>query len=908
MKRYGPKGSVSIFLSCVLLTLIVFTCTIVDMTRIHVGRIQAERALSLASESILASYDSQLQSQYGIFAKDFSSEETILSDLNRYTLSALNPSTITTTSNVFNSFSHPIASGFTLYEDQLSPMILSSRQALINSEEVKEQILDYMAYRAPFIALEPFLEKMGMLNKASKTSEIIGQKNDVISEIHTLEVGFYDLEMLIDGIEIDGAYGSIVMDSQGNPSLYPNYIKKLVTKDVYSLPIYTENEIPLESYRDRLNQNIWLIDQTLSQYKSNITSSGHVFSAILMNYKRLQELIEQIEINALSIARVQQEIDRLTMNEDEYVDSFARNQLQNVLSELHEEAEELAHQKEIVEQAYHQGVVSFNAMDDTLYASYLPQIQNLTQTYVSLENKYGLKGMIEEALLQIELIKAKTPDIATHIKELKVAVVKGEDTYIEGTTQSIQEEIKKYEKLLGLNDDGSMNIVNNLYSMETTLQENLVVLSEIDENIRALENSRSLLQTFWYQQNKQILSDDLLNEILQELHFSYDQQLPMSPTTEREILAHLDAIEASLDGYSRELYFDYSTMDLKLSKPFDYDDFVKASEGMFPGIDLPQLDIKLTGDHLPSKLLSATEKEPYKGIRSINIEASSHYLDQLKRLGEGISKDLLKLKDELYLNEYILGMFKMATDNLSDEEGKKVEAMTFSHFPKDEHYLNYEVEYILFGNPVDATNLLESVATLFAVRIALNLIALLLDYDRMSTIRSVSDAVAGWWSLGIGSIIMTSVLTLIWAMLESVSDVQNLLKGERVPILKNSDTWKTDPLSGLANAARVDEQVQGDEATETSYLPSLCYEDYLRLFLLGNQADETTKCYRILDLIQMNMSKERGEEIRLESYVTGFEAKTSVEINPIFFKLSFMPARAKEYDAFHFDLSAESTY
>ncbi len=904
MKRYGPKGAVSIFLSCVLLTLIVFSCTIVDVTRIHVAKIQAQRALQLASESILASYDSHLQSQYGIFAKDFSSEQTILNDLNRYTLSTLNPKTISTISNVFYEALDPGDKAFSLYENKLGPLAFSRTKPLLEAEEIKSQILAYMTNRGPFVALEPFLDKMGLLTKASKTSEILMQKNDVISEIQTLEVGFYDLEMLVEGILIDGAHGCVVMDSQGLPMLYPNYAKKLMTQDHGVSPIYTPNEMPLESYRVLLNENVCYIDQILEAYKNAITQSGMFFTQVLNKYQVMQGLKELVVVNAQSRGRVQQEIDLLILSDVGETASLAIIELEGVLSGLEAEATQLSQEETSTRQSYEGEVAAFNELRDLMYEKNLPQIELLTKPYQSFGKSFGLKGIIEEAMVQIERIMLTTPQVVEQINLLKREVESNQALYIEGTAQKVQEEMASYEALLGIDEEGNMDMVTNLAGMKTTLQGNLNIIDSISDEISALRRNELSLQSYWIGQNKEILSAGDFGEVFEDLQISYNEGLVVSPTIEHELLQYVDTIETALDGYSRAMYFDYGADDFKLPEGFDYADFVKIAEGMYPGVNLPEFEIHILDDNLPSKgFITQEENAPIK-VTGVDLETSSHYLDTLKSLATGMTQDFLLLKDELYVNEYIIGMFKGATDRVKNEQGEVAEALTLSHFPKNAHFLNYEVEYILFGHDLDTTNLLESAALLFGIRIALNLIALLLDFDRMSTVKSMGDAVAGWWSLGIGSIVVTSVLTLIWAIAESVSDVQKLLNNERVPIIKNSDTWETDIFTGLTHAT-----AQGkEEAIETSYLPSLSYEDYLRLFLLLDGGDETLKYMRILDLIQMNIAKERDEPFQLSDYAVGFEVQTQVDVHALFFGLPFMSSETQKMSTFHFNLEAQASY
>ncbi|MBC7960208.1 MAG: hypothetical protein H7X94_10105 [Vallitaleaceae bacterium] len=895
MTRKRPGGAISIFLACVLLTLIVFSCTIVDITRVQIAKIQAERALQLASQSILASYNSQLQSQYGIFAKDFSSTDVILSDLKRYTESSLIPKTLSTTSNSYSALTNPISPGFTLYDPKVSIQSLSDKGYLINPEIARSQMIDFMEYRAPYTAIEPFLDKLGVLKKASKTAEVLQQKEEVVSEIQTLEAGFYELEMLVDGLVIDGAYGTLVTNSDDTPYLHPNYVKKLYTRDQIIRPIYNTDEIPLQSYCDALNQDLWFVDDTLHLYQNAVTASGDLLENLILTCVTLSDVEKQIDTNNLAISELSQTLDQLLMQGLEERSAKAV-QIQMEIDALEEKGSHLLQQQEVALEQYSEGVNQFNNYNQTIQNDYHPQLQQLTSGYAPLEFKLGLKGIVEAALLQIEKIRESTPAVTQQITSLKTTLNNHDDLYIEETCVALLEEVEGYEKILGLQTDGSMDIVSNLSAMEDALKNNLSVLNQVDTSLSLITSSTIELQSFWHNQIITGLDLESQQKLLQDLHFDSSTQ-GSSMMTEVNFTAQLDTIESQLDNYNRELFFDYGQTGLTLPEGFDYEAFVKTAEEMFPGIDLPQMFGTMDDDQLPSHILGISAYKPFEKSSAISNSSQTEYLQLLKIFENGLTDEFIQLKDSLYMNEYILGMFKSATDHLS-------ETMTINQFPKSTHYLNYECEYVLFGHEEDVANLTQSVATIFGIRIAFNLIALLADYEKMNTIKGISSAVAGWWSLGIGSILVTVLLTLIWSMMESVSDVERLLKGERIPILKNSDTWQTDLLTGATKAV----QKSTDQPTSKEYLPSLSYNDYIRMLLMTPIADDTAKSIRVLDLIQENLSKERNESIHLANFVASYQVEATFEVNTLFFQLPFMPQRAQNQTTFTFNHKVRAAY
>ena len=94
-------------------------------------------------------------------------------------------------------------------------------------------------------------------------------------------------------------------------------------------------------------------------------------------------------------------------------------------------------------------------------------------------------------------------------------------------------------------------------------------------------------------------------------------------------------------------------------------------------------------------------------------------------------------------------------------------------------------------------------------------------------------------------VIEMSIL-LGWAYGESVSDVKTLLKGGKVPLLKEDSDWKTDINAALNNSGdSVNVQERG-----------LSYEDYLAVFMLLEKEDVLSM--RAMDLVEANIRKTRG--------------------------------------------------
>ena len=167
---------------------------------------------------------------------------------------------------------------------------------------------------------------------------------------------------------------------------------------------------------------------------------------------------------------------------------------------------------------------------------------------------------------------------------------------------------------------------------------------------------------------------------------------------------------------------------------------------------------------------------------------------------------------------------------------------------------SYEQEYLLQGKASDRENLKHTVNQLVAVREGLNLIALFGDAEKRSQAEGLALAVTGAGGVSVLSRVVAFFIMTVWAFAEAVEDVRTLLAGGMVSWVKEGDDWKVS-LMGLAEAGasiwtgRAAEEQPGKEEE------GLDYQAWLKLLFLirGKQL----LCYRMMDMIQHNISQEQ---------------------------------------------------
>lgn len=168
--------------------------------------------------------------------------------------------------------------------------------------------------------------------------------------------------------------------------------------------------------------------------------------------------------------------------------------------------------------------------------------------------------------------------------------------------------------------------------------------------------------------------------------------------------------------------------------------------------------------------------------------------------------------------------------------------------PKDTGLLKYQIEYILYGFHNDAGNLRRSVELLFALRSAANLISICADSSKQSQAEMAATIICALLLSPELADLMKAILLGVWALVETVSDMRQLLEGERVPLIKGSGDWNTSILDLFTG------NIPGGSKETTG----LSYQDYLRVFL--GLMDQDTKAERSLDIVEMDIRQTVGNE------------------------------------------------
>lgn len=158
---YRHRGAISVFLTLILLPVIVFGGLVTDAVRIYHSQGLISEAGELAMNAGLSHYDMKLKDDYGLFVMNMS-EGDMTKTLEQYFINSIRASGLEGAENV--------SSMLDLKCDDFNAYGVDGSE-IYQTEVEKQQILEYMKYRAPVCLGEELLGKMKQIKESKQQAE-----------------------------------------------------------------------------------------------------------------------------------------------------------------------------------------------------------------------------------------------------------------------------------------------------------------------------------------------------------------------------------------------------------------------------------------------------------------------------------------------------------------------------------------------------------------------------------------------------------------------------------------------------------------------------------------------------------------------------------------------------------------
>lgn len=199
--------------------------------------------------------------------------------------------------------------------------------------------------------------------------------------------------------------------------------------------------------------------------------------------------------------------------------------------------------------------------------------------------------------------------------------------------------------------------------------------------------------------------------------------------------------------------------------------------------------------------------------------------------------------------------------------------------PREDGYLDYQLEYIIVGEDSDKKNLDQTLQKLLLVREGINYLYLLTHPEMYETAEKLAKVLGG---LTGSTALLESLKHLIllgWAYGESVVEVRQLLSGDELAVVKTKEDWQV-PLSGLLKLMKKLDSYD----TQKKKQEGITYEMYLRMFLSFQSAE--TLAMRAIDMIEGELRKLEGcEQIHMDHCIE--QLTTQVWIQELYLERTY---------------------
>lgn len=841
---YKNKGTISVFLTLILVPVLLLGGMTADASRICMAKTVISDAGEMAMNAGLAQYNEKLHDEYGLLVMN-QPPEAMTDKLKTYFNGSLSGEGLPGAEDY-----QKILDLMTERFDALN--VLGSE--IYRTEVEKQQILEYMKYRAPVCLTELVLKKISELKDTKKMAEAMEAEMDFSEDMKDCQDAFKDAKITLDALDMaisnfpsphaieeelagtEKDYKEIVSRCLLMRSAIQRYDKKSSDtdmKEMARLYIKAAKQVDLSAPYSANTFNKYM---NSLYYKNTVNALGKI-DKLLRDYD-VAKAAQASEAQNSEDGSGQQE----STEETEIADDTDRKELEDIVKEYKEQEKRIEGYLNTLLSTANEAVSRHSAV-----------LNNYWNTAKSAEQA------ARAATNRLDVVKQK-------LKKAKESFDKwdGKNERLKAAgknTESMDQEVEKYREFFS-NGDGKADL-EQLEHLASDVREDQNYFGEWKEQLerekffglsivreqasvqvnryRAQADSAVAGVTAQYSSLEQVRSDYIKN---------YQHVNPSNSYSEKSI--HNDPFYLKIQEYCNAQNETQTTPEEneannKLSQSKSAGDEAKKEDN-YPtfdwtesGVTLPSALVGGSASSADSKLTNLDSggnvKDNQKNVIAKfkeSIRAATSFLDAVDRIAS-------KGAENLYIAEYAMQMFSYYTVGISNgQERPDGEVIGISGYSLKKHKAyRAECEYILWGKAKSQTNVMSTVMMLFGIRMLFNSFFAFTDKGIEGIALLAATAIAGGWAPYLIPIIKV-VIKLGFAGVETASDISKLKQGYGVTILKNSNSWSTTPY--MRNN------------TDNRYGLTFDYSEYLRVFLNVSMlaGNETGILGRIADCIQVN--------------------------------------------------------
>lgn len=843
------KGAISVFLTMILLPVLLLGGLTVDAARIYSSKVVISDAGELAMNAALAQYEEKLHDEYGllVMAKDPESVDNQLEELFNRSLNGTGLTSAEEYDKILD-----------LMTEQFDAINLAGSE-IYRTEVEKQQIVEYMKYRAPACLTETLLDKLEVLQETKKMADAMVAQMDFAESMEdcqdSMEAALAALKIL-DEDNQNFPSRDTMQSTMDSAQMY--YKQKLSKYMVYLAAISKFNETASGDPEGLAESCIGAADGIFLDGDLENCFDSYLNAVY---YQRGFEAAGGVGTLRETIGEAPDE-----EADPEGYESWKRHK---------DSIEDLIDRYESA-----QGKIS----------SYPPELKSAARSCIS-SYYTELHGYYEKAVRGAEdaenanvLLKA----VKENLEKAKEEWEKWDEKTGElSNPGEMPDEVDKYREFFGNTGTNEKNVSYLEVLMEKVTADQQYYKKVMEELPKekfhgkslTLDNVEAQYNSYYAKAGSYVTEAGLgtnYDAYVNQFKEGY-QHVSLSPGSVTQITE---------DDFYKQLQEYCSAEDRQESKDgkeqadaeLDKAEAAGAeAENMELDEDFPNYQWEITGT-MPSALLGFAEVESANdkmtdvggstGNSSKRKAAVGKFRDSISETSSFLSKvdELLTNNlQNLYVAEYAMQILSYYTSNVKDgEKLDEEQVIGMSGYKIKEHkaYLA-EVEYVLWGNPSSRTNVNYTMMTIFGIRILFNSFFAFTNGSLIQKATRIAITVSG--PAPYLKPIIQVLVQLGYAGWETSEDIKKIKEGYGVTIVKTPDTW-------ASQATGLDDNL-GDNTKE----PSMDYSEFLRLFLnlnmLAGNGDK--KLARIGDCIAVNTGYDMSKGYTMVAVEAKVKARTT---------------------------------
>lgn len=818
VKRNSCNGTICVFLALVILLIMSLVLVFLESASHAASKSYAQMLLKTSTGSVLGEYYGPLFAEYGILAIDsgFDTKKSDSKELERRLLRYMDD-------NVWD---------YTCEDIRVTEM---KKLLDENGTEFMSQAAEYEKYAAPEDVLDEITSRLKSLGDQKTITKVMEKRMDIEDELAIIDKKTLELMKLIDGVNLTmGAKTSSLLGYE----IEDWFIKKMFVGE----NTMTGTGINNPSVYARLKDRYADIVDLSSTYRSALSLYAGKLKALSSDMDKLEAMQTQIGVCNETIKALQKQIEN-TAKEIAVLQTELANLEENVPDDDTEQKGKEEYEQEIAD--LYEDIDEFNeqiAENERLIADTTDIIEELNEKIMERQLEIGeiadsLKKVSDYTytlLVEVESKLIRVCDIVDEIAEKQ---------------EKIKPLIDDFESVLRtvgpvLSDDFKQELEETLDFMKAYVGygNNKVTTTDFDAIKKTAEYDLNLLTGIDVEAYR-FSGSDTYEEVTEKLG-----RLPKDENI---------FYEFSYSGFS----FDYSeiqesALENKLVAEFENN----VSDG-YLSLFLPD-NVKLSDNSMLSELLPSLWYE----VEGEDEEDLDDITDGADDKGGG---ELLSDADE---GSGLSDIADMVSDGFESLGSKLLSSMYMRHQFKSfknrsaegDTVLDYELEYILSGFETDKANLSAAATKIMLLRLAICTVYTLTQKDLKAQAQTLAISIMGFTGLPFLITIVKYLILFLWAAAQAVIETAAIMRGKKVPVIPNSESFCLTLAELPLFATLVDEKA--DNFAESQLY--LDYDDYL-LVLTLLQSEKTTAA-RAMDIIQENIRYKYNDDFLINNAVTSF--------------------------------------